>query len=51
MNELMNHIHYLYPYVFLFTHKIMKACPSRPSSDDHYIRKEVMLRRTKVLNI
>jgi hypothetical protein len=51
MNELMNYIHYLYLYVFLFIHKMMKAYPSRPSSDDHYIREEVMLRRTMVLNI
>jgi hypothetical protein len=30
--------------------EMMKACPSWPSSEDHYIREEIMLRRTKVFN-
>jgi hypothetical protein len=29
---------------------MMKARPSRPSFEKHYTRKEIMLRRTKVLN-
>jgi hypothetical protein len=36
----MNCIHY--HHVFLSIYEIMKACPSWPSSDDHYIREEVM---------
>ena len=28
MNESMSYIHYIYPYVFLFIYKMMKACPS-----------------------
>jgi hypothetical protein len=46
----MSYIHYIYPYVFLFIYNMIKACPSRPSSDDHYTREEIMLRKTKVLN-
>jgi hypothetical protein len=30
--------------------EMMKVCPSRPSSEDHYIPREIMLRRTKVSN-
>jgi hypothetical protein len=26
---------------------VMKACPSQPSSEDRYILREIMLRRTK----
>jgi hypothetical protein len=37
-------------FAFLLINKMMKACPSRPSSDDHYIHEEMMLRKTKVLN-
>jgi hypothetical protein len=29
---------------------MMKVCPSRPSSNEHYTLEEIMLRRTKVLN-
>jgi hypothetical protein len=29
---------------------MMKVCPSWPSSEDHYIRKEIMFRSTKVFN-
>jgi hypothetical protein len=29
---------------------MMKVCPSSPSSKDHYILREIMLRRTKVFN-
>jgi hypothetical protein len=48
VNEPMNYIHYRY--VFLIIHEMMKACPSWPSSDEHYIQDEVMLQRTKVIN-
>jgi hypothetical protein len=34
--------HFL-PYI-----NMMKVCPSRHSSDEHYTLKEIMLRRTKV---
>jgi hypothetical protein len=40
-------------YVSLFTSlliKMMKVCPLSPSSEDHYILKEIMFRRTKVFN-
>jgi hypothetical protein len=30
---------------------IMKVCPSWPSSEDRYILREIMLRRTKDINI
>jgi hypothetical protein len=30
---------------------MMKVCPSWPSSEDHYILREIMLRRTKGFNI
>jgi hypothetical protein len=30
---------------------MMKVCPSWPSSKNHYIWKEIMLRRTKILNL
>jgi hypothetical protein len=30
---------------------MMKVCPSRPSSEDHYILREIMLRRTKGINL
>jgi hypothetical protein len=29
---------------------MMKLCPSQPSSEDHYILREIMLRRTKDIN-
>jgi hypothetical protein len=29
---------------------MMKVCPSQPSSIDHYILREIMLRRTKVFD-
>jgi hypothetical protein len=35
MNESMICIHYIYLCVFLFIYNMMKACPSRPSSDNH----------------
>jgi hypothetical protein len=35
--------------VLLYT-KMMKAHPSQPLSEDHYILKEIMLRRMKVFN-
>jgi hypothetical protein len=28
----------------------MKVCPSLPSSEDHYIPREIMLRRMKYFN-
>jgi hypothetical protein len=37
-------------FAFSLIYKMMKACPSSPSSDDHYIREEMMLRKTKILN-
>jgi hypothetical protein len=30
---------------------LMKVCPSSPSSENHYILREIMLRRTKDINI
>jgi hypothetical protein len=30
--------------------EMMKVCPLLPSSEDHYILKEIMLRRTKDFN-
>jgi hypothetical protein len=30
---------------------MMKVCLSCPSSEDHYILREIMLRRTKDINI
>jgi hypothetical protein len=36
---------YTYMYV-----EMMKICPSLPSSEDHYILEEIMLRRTKGIN-
>jgi hypothetical protein len=39
-------LYFIYSYLYSFT-KMMKACPS---SKDHYILKEVMLRRMKVFN-
>jgi hypothetical protein len=30
---------------------LMKVCPSLPSSENHYIPKEIMLRRTKDFNV
>jgi hypothetical protein len=29
---------------------MMKVCPSRPSSEDYYILREIILRRTKGFN-
>jgi hypothetical protein len=29
---------------------MMKVCPSSPSSEDHYILWEIMLRKTKGIN-
>jgi hypothetical protein len=43
-------LYFIYSYLYSFT-DMMKACPSCPSSEDHYIIKEVMLRRTKVFNL
>jgi hypothetical protein len=37
--------------MFISLHiEMMKVCPSLPSSEDHYILKEIMLQRTKVFN-
>jgi hypothetical protein len=30
---------------------LMKVCPSQPSSKNHYIQREIMLRRTKDFNV
>jgi hypothetical protein len=46
------HIPFVF-HTFLFTFlltEMMKVCPSWPSSEDHYILREIMLRRTKVPN-
>jgi hypothetical protein len=46
-------IYILLCFVCLYLHsitKMMKVRPSRPSSEDHYIPREIMLRRTKVSN-
>jgi hypothetical protein len=54
--------YYLYSFVFFcipllsclyscLHDKMMKVWPSWPSSEDHYIREEIMLRRTKALTI
>jgi hypothetical protein len=37
----------IYTYMYV---EIMKVCPSWPSSEDHYILGEIMLRRTKGIN-
>jgi hypothetical protein len=50
MNESMSYTRYFHLFVFSFIYKMMKACPSWPSSDDHYAHGEIMLRKTKVLN-
>jgi hypothetical protein len=31
--------------------ELMKVCPSCPPSEDHYNLREIMLRRTKGINI
>ena len=54
--------YYLYSFVFFcipsFSYlyscsydKMMKVCPSWPSSEEHCIREEIMLRRTNVFNL
>jgi hypothetical protein len=37
----------IYTYMYV---EMMKICPSWPSSEDHYILEEIMLRRTKGIN-
>jgi hypothetical protein len=37
----------IYTYMYV---EMMKVCPSWPSSEDHYILREIMLRRTKGIN-
>jgi hypothetical protein len=44
----MDNIYHLYELLFL---RMMKVCPSRPSSEDHYIRNEMMFHRTNVPNL
>jgi hypothetical protein len=48
MNRPVTYNHCIYPCVSLFIYNMLKACPSRPSSDGHWIWEEAMLRRTKV---
>jgi hypothetical protein len=47
-------VHILFVFhISLFTSlltEMMKVCPSRPFSEDHYILREIMLRKTKVSN-
>jgi hypothetical protein len=38
------------PSHFLLYINMMKVCPSRPSSDEHYTLEEIMLQKTNVLN-
>jgi hypothetical protein len=40
---------YMSLFIYLYF-KMMKVRPSLPSSEDHYILKEIMLQRTKVFN-
>jgi hypothetical protein len=40
---------HMFMFISLYV-KMMKVCPSLPSSGDHYILKEIMLQRTKVFN-
>jgi hypothetical protein len=49
MSELTRCSYYLRPFVFFYTLND-EGCPSRPSSDEHYIHGEIMLRKTKVPN-
>jgi hypothetical protein len=37
-------------HIFMYE-ELMKVCPSCPRSEDHYNLKEIMLRRTKSINI
>jgi hypothetical protein len=37
----------IYTYMYV---EMMKVCPSLPSSEDHYILGEIMLRRTKAID-
>ena len=50
MNKSISCICHFYLFVFQFIHKMMKACPSKPLSDEHYIHEKIMLQKTKVFN-
>jgi hypothetical protein len=50
MSESIGYICLSHLFASLFIYKMMKACLSRPSSDDHYVHVEIMLWKTKVLN-
>jgi hypothetical protein len=50
INESMTCIFYIGICVFQSIDNMMKACPSWPSSDDHWIQEEIMLWGTKVFN-
>jgi hypothetical protein len=41
---------FIFIFVFISYHKMMKVCPSLPSSEDHYIREEIMFQRAKAFN-
>jgi hypothetical protein len=43
------HVSYASSFINIYT-VISKVCPSYPSSEDHYIIREIMLRRTKGAN-
>jgi hypothetical protein len=40
-------LYFIYLHLYLFT-EMMKVRPSRPSSENHYTQKEIMLQRMKV---
>jgi hypothetical protein len=50
MNKSISCICHFYLFVFWFIHKMMKVCPSKSSSDEHYIHGEIMLQKTNVFN-
>jgi hypothetical protein len=50
MNESLSYICCVYLFTFMFICKMMKTCPSWPSSNDHYVHGEIMLWKTKVFN-
>jgi hypothetical protein len=44
----MSYILYVCLFTLLFIYEMMKACPSRPSSNGHYVCNEIMLQKVKV---
>jgi hypothetical protein len=47
---MLSYIFHMIPSSLLYF-MLMKVCPTEPSSDNHDIRTEIMLRRTKDINI